>query len=341
MLSRFLAVVGFFAVQQSISVAQPKEETACTPRPGYTVADFAMPVPDVRLSNSVGAPTVLETLKKQFGVRTIIRYYDHHEESIPCKTLLPDETRALIASGFSLAVVFQHNNHRPQTYLDPERSTRDARRALELAEANGQPYGTTIYFGVDGPEAILIAMKEEWAKAGGKPMRDERKAWLREHKREAVIARYEAFLGYYREHFGSVEKIDDRSMLPFVRRYFQSIKNVFAAAEPGRTYEVGAYGSGLTCRELLRAKLVAKCWLANARSWPGYDFEKETEAGAPRWSLTQRVKTVCPIWHNPRSTDAVEFDLNRVNSARPDFGQWSTMRNGTRQVARPEKCTPL
>lgn len=38
-------------------------------------------------------------------------------------------------------------------------------------------------------------------------------------------------------------------------------------------YNVGVYGSGLVCSRLLDQKLAEYCWLANAKSWPGYkDF---------------------------------------------------------------------
>jgi hypothetical protein len=339
---RIRALCLFFAVAlfPVTSWAQDDDANACRPHPQHTVADFAVPVTGLRLSGDRTAPSVIATIKSSFGIKTIVRYYDHNPESIECKTLLPDETSALIRAGFSIAVVFQHNSGSPQTFLDRARGKRDATRALELAEANGQPFGSTIYFGVDGPEAALLRMKEEWRLAGGKPMSDARKAEL--IKEQLVIQRYERFLQYHREHFPSVEAIDKASMLPHVKFYFQEINEVFKALPPKQAFKIGAYGSGLTCRELLRTRLVDKCWLAAAIRWPeSKDFRDERVNGAPRWSLLQRVPTKCPGWRNLRSSKTVEFDLNQVNPAMPDFGQWSTVRAGTRQVARPQKCPAL
>ena len=288
-----------------------------------------MPVPSLKSSKAPGAKDVLGTLKSEFGIKTIVRYYDLAKESIPCKTLHRDEAAALIDAGFSVAVVFQHRSSDPNTYIDSRRGAGDARRALLLAQSNGQPLSSVIYFGVDGAEVELVNMKAEFKRANGGPMSEERKAELKAKSDGGVIIRYEGFLTYYRKHFRNVEAIDERSLLPYIKRYFRDVNAEFRRARTQQgIYKIGAYGSGLVCRELLKDKLASYCWLANAMSWPqSKEFADERVRGSYRWSLAQAVPTKCPEWSNPYDKGVVEFDLNRTNPAIPDFGQWSTMRS--------------
>lgn len=125
---------------------------ACKRNPGLEVADFSIPVTELKLRNPGPGEnrTVLQILKDDFGIKTIFRYYDKQSESIPCKTLLRDEVDAIFKHGMSVAVVFQHQNDKPETFLEGNRGAEDAIRSLQLAKANGQPFGSTIYFGVDG-----------------------------------------------------------------------------------------------------------------------------------------------------------------------------------------------
>lgn len=83
------------------------------------------------------------------GVDTIIRYYDHESETLPGKTLRRTERDLILANGFRIAVVFQHNNDQLSSFTW-WRGREDAERSLVLAEENSQQRGSAIYFGVDG-----------------------------------------------------------------------------------------------------------------------------------------------------------------------------------------------
>jgi hypothetical protein len=86
---------------------------------------------------------------KASGVRTIARYYDYPDETLPGKTLTQPEVDLIAARGLSLVVIFQHHNDHFESFT-PERGDGDAVRSLELAGKYGQPKGSAIYFGVDG-----------------------------------------------------------------------------------------------------------------------------------------------------------------------------------------------
>lgn len=90
----------------------------------------------------------LDAMKK-LGVTTVIRYYDHVNETLPGKTLKPSETDLLARNGFDVMVVFQHNNNQIKSFT-AARGVSDSVRSLALAAANGQTMGSAIYFGVDG-----------------------------------------------------------------------------------------------------------------------------------------------------------------------------------------------
>ncbi|ESZ78665.1 glycoside hydrolase domain-containing protein [Mesorhizobium sp. L103C105A0] len=86
---------------------------------------------------------------KAIGVETIIRYFDYPDETIKGKTLTPRERRKIAAGGFDLLVVFQHHNNRFSSFTT-QRGHDDAVRSMALAQANNQPSGSAVYFGVDG-----------------------------------------------------------------------------------------------------------------------------------------------------------------------------------------------
>jgi len=92
--------------------------------------------------------TFLDTMRG-IGIRTIIRYYDHENETLPGKTLRRSERHAIMTNGFNTAVVFQHHNDQLMSFT-AMRGRLDADRSLALAGENSQPRGSAIYFGVDG-----------------------------------------------------------------------------------------------------------------------------------------------------------------------------------------------
>ena len=83
------------------------------------------------------------------GISTIIRYYDHENETLPGKTLRKAERDLILTNGFKTAVVFQHRNNQFASFT-ALRGRQDAERSLALAAENSQPKGSAIYFGVDG-----------------------------------------------------------------------------------------------------------------------------------------------------------------------------------------------
>jgi len=91
----------------------------------------------------------LDTMRG-IGIKTIIRYYDHEDETLPGKTLRKEERNLIVENGFKTAVVFQHHNNQFGSFT-AERGRQDAGRSLALARENSQPRGSAIYFGVDGP----------------------------------------------------------------------------------------------------------------------------------------------------------------------------------------------
>ena len=115
------------------------EARHCRPKSGAVAAD----------TSAISTPEFFVKMR-EVGVSTIIRYYDHENETLPGKTLRRAERDAIAGAGFSLAVVFQHRNNR-LTSFTPERGREDAERSLLLARENGQPKKSAIYFGVDGP----------------------------------------------------------------------------------------------------------------------------------------------------------------------------------------------
>ena len=105
------------------------------------------------MAADTSAPVTAAFLKKmrEVGVHTIIRYFDHKDETLPGKTLTFEERMQISQAGFHILVVFQHWGQRISTFRDHKRGKADAIRALTLAHDVGQPVGSAIYFAVDGP----------------------------------------------------------------------------------------------------------------------------------------------------------------------------------------------
>ncbi len=109
------------------------------------------PAPGVFQAVDVSEPVNQHFLDamKQLKIKTVIRYFDHTNETLRGKTLKIPELTLIAKNGFDSAVVFQHNNNQLATFTET-RGTSDAKRSLELAAGLAQPKGSSIYFGVDG-----------------------------------------------------------------------------------------------------------------------------------------------------------------------------------------------
>jgi hypothetical protein len=129
------------ALAISFAVLAPDRSEAryCRAKSGAVAAD----------TSAVSTAAFLAKMR-EVGVATLIRYYDHEDETLPGKTLRRAERDAIAGAGFSLLVVFQHRNDRLSSFT-PQRGAADAERSLLLAAENAQPLRSAIYFGVDGP----------------------------------------------------------------------------------------------------------------------------------------------------------------------------------------------
>ena len=295
---------------------------ACKMQPGMTAIDASHPLTDLGPRGGVPGLQALRDLE----VRTVIRYYDNVAETLPCKTLVPEETAALIGAGFSLLAVFQHNNDNPMTFVTPGRGVLDAQRALELALANGQPSGSAIYFGVDGVDVALESANYEYAKSGGGPISASRAETLKKSMGAGAFAKHATFYDIYLTEGvalfgGALGRHGARDILPAVEGYFRDVNMVFTnfGNQTGLQFRIGGYGGGLVCAHLLDAGLVEMCWLSQSKGLAGYDSFN----GSGRWVMRQELTTVCDGWRF-LSGGNFQFDFNLVNSRSPDFGQWSS-----------------
>jgi hypothetical protein len=301
----------------------------CKPQPQFPAADLSQPI--TTIASDDGKPGT--ALFKRLGIKTIARYYDWVDEETTCKSLWPSESDALLKAGFSIITIFQHANSDPETFIDKTRGAKDAKEALKLAGANGQPPGSAIYFAVDGVDQAIHDSVFEWHVNKGKVVQPARKKRLltadpsfRKH-----IMFYERFRLYHRNVFGKpAPEIKGHDIYPFVLRYFREVNRVLKA--DGR-YRIGAYGSGATCNLLLKNKLVEFCWLAMSSGWPGSkDF-----AASGRWSLSQQLTTFCKGWRfNGR--EMARLDFNRMKTG--NVGQWNKKGQVTPAPGLPKKCKP-
>lgn len=348
------AVVLFsVSVAQARSAVQVRNDSPpCEKSEAYKAIDSSIPTHKIYLKNGRAA---LDVLKDDLGVETIIRYYDwpENDETIACKRLLDDEIKEIFKRKLSIIAVFQHNNDDLKTIINPARGTIDATRALELAEANGQPYGSTIYFGIDGQDAMLESFVWEHHVSNKTHMTARRKEFLindRKWRPEAVAKYsrlYSEFLDYHSDVFPKreVKSLTRADVLDFIDTYFKAIKakfDEFSGGDPKKGYKIGAYSSGYVCRHLLDSAeksnhAVTHCWLAQADGWPEYeDFRDKGN-----WVMWQKMPTTCPpTWRNPvNRTEAVDFDFNKIRPGMNDIGQWSTQRKVTvPPMPRSPKC---
>ncbi len=290
---------------------------SCDPHPGLTAADFSQNVTNIDTNDQRDGTDAL----KKLGLKTIIRYYDWPSENKQCKTLMPKESDAIIKAGLSIVTVFQYKGEDPERFLARSHGAPDAKRALDLAAANGQPPGSAIYFAVDGVDAAMKDLAFEYSlHRGGSMSRSRRSRLIRaDSSYRRHIGHYARFRLYHKRYFGkSVEAIGPRDLLPFIDDYFKGVNSVFKSQPDGRKFRIGAYGSGLVCERLLSAKLVDFCWLSQSQGWPGY--QKFYASG--KWSMAQKMTTRCKILRF-KGAEKLNFDFNRVNSKFTDYGQWS------------------
>ena len=144
--SLFLGCGNSFQSNQSIVGVLSSEPPEPVPNPLPT-APVVKGGRAVDLSQTVNQ-TFLNNIKA-LGVSTVIRYYDHPNETIRGKTLRRNERDLIFKNGFKIVVVFQHNNDELSSFTQA-RGKMDAERSLALAMENLQPPDTAIYFGIDG-----------------------------------------------------------------------------------------------------------------------------------------------------------------------------------------------
>jgi hypothetical protein len=152
--------MGFAGVSSWTPAAQAGE--FCARDPHVEAVDSSSPVTQNFLDRM-----------KAIGIGTIIRYYDHEDETLPGKTLRRGERDAIVMNGFKMGVVFQHRNNKFASFT-ALRGRQDAERSLTLAAENAQPRGSAVYFGVDGPwsgsyelAAIMAYFREVNARMAG------------------------------------------------------------------------------------------------------------------------------------------------------------------------------
>ncbi len=137
--ARPVELVFILAAILAVWVSGADAKDFCARDPRIEAVDLSAPVSQSFLDNM-----------RAIGIKTIIRYYDHDDETLPGKTLRRNERDLILTNGFKTAVVFQHHNDQFASF-SALRGSQDAERSIALAKENFQPPGSTVYFGVDGP----------------------------------------------------------------------------------------------------------------------------------------------------------------------------------------------
>lgn len=308
----------------SAEIPIPSGHPECVPSPSFQIIDSSIRLQGMR--DAEGRPA-LEALKR-FKVKTIFRYYDMQDETIPGKTLQPEESDAILGAEFQIGVVFQHHNDDPAKFLDPLSGKNDGERALALADTNRQPYNSAIYFGVDGPERHIDKLIAEFKKNNGKPMSMKRRMELSAQGKTSFISSYDNFIRFGPVVFRTMDlSIVTAEMLkPAIKAYFVSIKQSFdryAAAHEGKSFDIGMYCTGAMCLYGQSEGLAKYYWLSPEGRYDSDYLNVLTDEA--KWNLQQQLETTCPGW-SAMPRQSVGFDFNRLNSARQEFGQWSQKR---------------
>jgi Domain of unknown function (DUF1906) len=324
-LSRVMAALFLMCLPMAHAQAAP----SCNTHREFPAVDLSQPVTTISTNSGRSGVEALRAV----GIKTIARYYARINEETTCKSLFPKESDAILKAGFNIITVFQHENSDPETFLTKGRGARDARDALALAGANGQPPGSAIYFAVDGVDQTIKDAAFEWRiNKGGAVSQARRKRLLRaDPSFRKHIKFYERFRGYHRNAFRKgAASVVAADIIPYVEKYFRDLNKVMKA--DGR-YRIGVYGSGLVCKHLLDNKLADFCWLAMSSGWP----QSKQFQSSGRWSLVQQQTTFCKGWtFNGR--EKVRFDFNRMKTG--DVGQWNKKGQVTPAAGLPAKCKP-
>src|SRR6202043_4203136 len=95
--------------------------------------DFCITEPRVEAVDS-SAPVTQSFLDrmKAIGISTIIRYYDHEDETLPGKTLRRGERDAIVLNGFKMGVVFPDKQKKFGVFT-PFARGQDGQRRVNLA----------------------------------------------------------------------------------------------------------------------------------------------------------------------------------------------------------------
>ena len=315
-------LVSLFSTGQGRAADDPPSE--------FRAIDFSLPTQQLVDDNG---RSIYPLLKGHMKIETVIRYYDEQCETLSGKTLSSEEAKAVISAGLKLAVVFQHHNDDPTKFFQDSIGVKDATRALFLADQLHQPYGSAIYFGVDGPERhILSTVGAYYKKYNGQPMPAADEATYLQRSKCAINS-YHLYLDNAMQVFGTKDpaKVDPTKMYRVFQTYFNDIKNTFAKyAEQhgGKTYKIGMYCTADVCSNGKSAGLAAYYWLSaegrdDDKSVPYDNFIRQNSRAD--WALMQSAPVLAP-WDV--GGKHVEFDFNYVNPKHNDYGQWGEFREG-------------
>lgn len=139
----FLLTSGAGLLLSGCESAPSAPSNPATPPPPISAAGFPL-IADTATRLDAAKARAL----RQYGVKTVFRYYCHLPPSLPGKDLQPEEAKIILGEGLSIGSVFQHYNNCFRTFENAW-GKEDAEQALRMAEAAGQPSGSAIYFGVD------------------------------------------------------------------------------------------------------------------------------------------------------------------------------------------------
>lgn len=332
----FVAIVAFplGAYAEALQPA-PKDAPSCDmnkiPKI-FSVVDLSMPVPPLKTRDG---ERVVDVLKKH-GINTVFRYYDQpvgdkRTETIPGKTLHFAEAQALIKAHMRIGVVYQHLNDAPTKFFPVGAGTEDAERALTLADENKQPYGTTIYFGIDGPERHIEEYAKEYRINKGGPLSDARKAILGQTNEGKRVRRfYEDYRRDGPQAFGGapLDKITQNMMKPLIERYLNEVVDSFdkyKSRNKDQGYKLGIYCTAGICNAY--GKKFTSVWLSpDGRLEP--EYKRFFEDHAKQINMVQWAPTHCKSfgWTGATPGYDPDLDFNQVNDDNSDLGTWDEQR---------------